>query len=41
VVIAKNIGYKETLPQLIIVVILTLIAVKYTFYKKVNELDNL
>ena len=40
-VIAKHIGYKETLPQLIIVVILTLIAVKYTFYKKVNELDNL
>ncbi|WMM26365.1 ABC transporter permease [Tissierella sp. MB52-C2] len=41
VIITKNMGYRETLPQLIIVVILTLIAVKYTFYKKVNELDNL
>ncbi|CAK7013541.1 ABC transporter permease [Tissierella sp.] len=41
VIITKNMEYRETLPQLIIVVILTLIAVKYTFYKKVNELDNL
>lgn len=41
VIITKNMEYRETLPQLIIVVILTLIAIKYTFYKKVNELDNL
>lgn len=41
VLISSGTEYKESLPQMIVVIILVLLAVKYTFHTKVNELDTL